>query len=102
MAKSENKSLVSILVMILLVVAQAYGSLVPSSAKQDIICVGKCSLKCIRLIKFPPIYAACVAACGLLKCHKVSSKSAYGCATTCAISKSINVNNGISTWTLIS
>ncbi|WJX28501.1 hypothetical protein P8452_17209 [Trifolium repens] len=78
--------------MIVLVVAQAYGSPVTPSPKQDIICVGECALECVDLIEEAPIYAACVAACELLKCHKVSSKSAYSCATTCIISKSINFN----------
>ncbi|WJX24402.1 hypothetical protein P8452_13511 [Trifolium repens] len=92
MAKCEIKNIVSVLVMIVLVVAQTYGSPVTPSPKQDIICVGECALECVGLIEEAPIYAACIAACGLLKCHKVSSKSAYSCATTCIISKSIKVN----------
>ena len=104
MAKCEIKNIVSILLMIILVVAQAYGSPVPStsSVKRNLICVGQCGLKCIPVIQFPPVYAACVSTCGLLICHKVSSKSAYGCATTCVMSKSVNVNKGIFSWNLIS
>ena len=102
MAKCEIKNIVSILLMIILVVAQADGSPVLSSTKRDIICVAECALECVGLIEQAPIYAACVTACGLLKCHKVSSKSVYGCATTCVISKSVNIDKGIFTWTLIS
>jgi hypothetical protein len=99
MAKFEIKNIV-LISMIMLVVVEADGSPVLSSTKQDIVCLGECSLECLGLIATEPAYAACVIACGVLKCQKVSSKSVYGCATSCAISKTININTGISTWTI--
>lgn len=102
MAKFEIKNIVLIWVTVMLVVVEAYGSPVLSSGKEYAICLGECGLQCLGLIAIEPAYLACSTACGLLKCQKVSSKSAYGCATTCAISKSINVNTGIFTWTIFS
>ena len=98
MAKCEMKKNVTILMIIILVVAQADDSPSPSSPPHqtigEIICLGKCALKCKRFFRIKPLYAGCVASCALLKCHKVSSKVAYDCATNCVISKSNNFNTG--------
>ena len=66
----------------------------PHQTIGEIICLGKCALKCKRFFRIKPLYAGCVASCALLKCHKVSSKVAYDCATNCVISKSNNFNTG--------
>jgi hypothetical protein len=98
MEKCEMKKNVTILMMIILVVAQADESPSPSSPPHrtvgEIICLGKCALKCKRFLRIKPLYVGCVGACALLKCHKVSSKAAYDCAINCVISKSNNFNTG--------
>ncbi len=98
MVKCEMKKNVAIFMMIILVVVQADDSPSPSSPPHqtvgEIICLGKCALECKRFLRTKPLYAGCVVACALLKCHNVSSKVAYDCATNCVISKSNNFNTG--------
>jgi hypothetical protein len=99
MEKCEIKKIVSIVMVIMLVVAQADDTPLPSSPSyqttSEAICLAKCGLHCIRFIRIVPLYSGCVAACGLLKCrHKVSSKVVYDCVTNCAVSKSNNFNTG--------
>ena len=93
------KKIVSILMIIMLVVAQADDTPSPSSpfyqTTSEASCLAECGLQCIRFIRIVPLYSGCVAVCGLSKCrHKVSSKLVYDCATNCAISKSNNFNTG--------
>lgn len=104
MAKYEIKTIVSIFVMMIFVVSQADDSLTPSSTPQisisEIICLGKCALECSNKLGEIQSYVACVVGCGL-PCLEVTSNDAYNCATSCAISKSINVNTGIHIFTFI-
>lgn len=111
MAKSEMKKIVSILVMVMFVVAQADDS-PPSSLTPELFsmstigCVGNCATRqCRAMRRSIHFYAACTAGCGVLQCSGVSSTAAnemsstatYDCATNCAISKSVNVHTGIHT-----
>ncbi|KEH16171.1 hypothetical protein MtrunA17_Chr2g0301401 [Medicago truncatula] len=98
MEKFEMKNIVSILMITMLVVAQADDTFSPSlpsyERTREAICLVKCGLKCRRWIIIKPVYIACVAVCGLSKCrHKLSSKVVYDCATNCAISKSNYFNS---------
>lgn len=112
MAKCEMKKIVSILVLIMFVVAQADDSPPSSSSSRELFsmstigCVGNCaSRQCRALRRFIHVYAACTAGCGVVQCsgvsataaNEMSSTATYDCATSCAISKSRNVHTGIHT-----
>ncbi|KEH37598.1 Thionin related (TAP1) [Medicago truncatula] len=107
MANYEMKKIVSIMVMIMFVVAQADDSLPMSSTPElssissTIGCLCKCASQCRLVRMFMGAYAACTAGCGVVKCsgvstiadNKVSLIAAYDCATNCAVSKSNNVKD---------
>jgi len=104
MTMCKIKTFVSIFMMMMLVVSHADDSPLPSSLPNisisEIICLGKCGFQCSKLLGEIQSFVACFAACGYT-CLDVTSKSAYDCATSCAISKSINDNTGIHTYTFI-
>jgi len=104
MAKYEIKKIISILMM-MIVVVQANDSppslAPPHNPIRVFTCIGECGIVCSKMSREISSYATCVTSCGLL-CLDVASKSAYDCAANCAISKSINVNTGIHTFTFIS
>ncbi|KEH37595.1 Thionin related (TAP1) [Medicago truncatula] len=91
----EIKTFVSIFMMMMLVVSHADDSPLPSSSPHisisEIICFGKCGVQCSNLLGEIQSFVACFAACGYT-CLDVTSKSAYDCATSCAISNTINDN----------
>jgi hypothetical protein len=105
MANYEMKKIASILVMIMFVVAQADDSRPMSSTPElssvssTIGCLGRCASQCRIARIFMGAYAACTAGCGVVKCsggsttadNKVSLIAAYDCATSCAVSKSNNI-----------
>jgi len=104
MTMYEIKKIISILMM-MIVVVQADNSppslSPPHNPTHVITCIGECGILCSKMSGEISSYATCVASCGLL-CLEVASKSVYDCATSCVISKSINVNTGIHTFTFIS
>lgn len=100
MAKIEMKKSVEIMVLFMLVFAQADDSLPPSSSKSAIgyfFCRAECDLKCAPLPTL--LRKACLFGCNAT-CHKLTSKAAYECAHSCALAKSFNVK-GSHTLTLI-
>ena len=104
MTMCEIKMFVSIFMMMMLAVSHADDSPPPSSSPHisisEIICLGKCGFQCSKLLGEIQSFVACFAACGYT-CLDVTSKGAYDCATSCAISMSINDNTGIHTYTFI-
>ena len=74
MAKSEMKKIVAIMVMIMLVFAQADDYPPPSSnsAIGTDICFEKCALKCKHYFNIGQLYIACLDTCRS-KCHNKSS-----------------------------
>jgi len=93
MARSERKQIVLVLVMMMVVVAQANDYAHEESFAGGI-CALKCPFKCKGNIFH---YATCLATCELL-CTQKTSKADYDCATNCVIFKSVKADNGIFTF----
>nr|XP_027187405.1 uncharacterized protein LOC113785374 [Cicer arietinum] len=95
MGRREMKNIVMIVVMIMTMVVFDFAKgdddfLRTNDTKStigEIICMGKCAVKCRRVFAIRPVYIACVGACGLLTCHKTLSKEVYDCTTSCASPK---------------
>ncbi|XP_058727740.1 uncharacterized protein LOC131599378 [Vicia villosa] len=95
MAKSEMKSVIMIMmIMLMLVFAQANHSLTPKATKNDIPCLVTCGLECAPLLGDPIKYGACMALCQLF-CGKKTSQATYVCTRSCTYSKLNNINTDV-------